>query len=571
MSITIGMIDSRVRKLAEDLAGEFELRLKIPAAGNSEVETKRRSTAFVYLCVKTVLDLADEEALDCLTEGGNDFGVDAIHVGDEEDGEFVVTLFQGKYAHKMEKAGKSNFEQGAVEKAIQAIRYLFDPDAIITTNPNLTKRLEEIRSLVRDGHIPRVNFVLCNNGLRWNDVTQKIIDCAAFPGDQVAWQYINHDEIVHLLQAAKPVNDILRLTGKATVEDFDYSRVLVGKIPVQEVAALFNRHGDLLLERNVRRFLGMQANRVNQGISETLKTEAERGNFYFYNNGLTFLCQKFTYNALQNDNYQVHVEGLQVINGGQTCKTIQSTLAQLAGAQPGMEKAFVLVRLYQLPSDSNDLVRSITYATNSQNPVDLRDLRSNDPRQKSLEAAIRDLGFAYHRYRSDSSLKPTDISSATAAEAVLSVWRNCPHKGKFHGREHFGKLYDVIFRDDLNAAQVVIATLLFRSAENKRRRPPAGSPDFIAYASCFLAMLMGRYLLSDLGIELPQLDHRKFAEAKGKLEENEDAYHERAIQAIDAALTRLYAEQVSLQRLAATFRRGDLIELLAEAPAPVQA
>lgn len=567
MSINIGIIDSRVRKLAEELAGEFEAHLKIPATGNDEVEIKRRSTAFVYLCVKTVLDLSDEEALDCLTEGGNDFGVDAIHIGDVEDGEFVVTLFQGKYAHKMEKAGKSNFEQGSVEKAIQAIRYLFDPDATITTNNNLTKQLEEIRSFVRDGHIPRVNFVLCNNGLKWNDISQQLIDRAAFPGDQVAWQYINHDEIVRLMQATKPVNDVLRLTGKAIVEDFDYSRVLVGKIPVQEVAALFTRHGDLLLERNVRRFLGMQGNRVNQAIAETLTTEAERGNFYFYNNGLTFLCQKFTYNALQADNYQVHVEGLQVINGGQTCKTIQSTLAQLAGAQPGLEKAFVLVRLYQLPSDSNDLVRSITYATNSQNPVDLRDLRSNDPRQKSLEAGIRDLGFVYHRYRSESSIKTSDISSTTAAEAVLSVWRDRPHQAKFHGREHFGKLYDVIFTDDLNAAQVVIATLLFRIAENKRRRPPAGAPDFLAYASCFLAMLMGRYLLSDLGITLAQLDHRKFAEAKNKLEENEDAYHQRAVEAIDAALSRLYADQVSLQRLAATFRRGDLIELLAEPPA----
>lgn len=564
MSINVGMIDSRVRKLAEDLAGEFNTRLNIRGD-----DVKARSAAFVFLVVKTFLDLPDEEAIECLTEGGNDFGVDAVHIGDVEDGEFLVTLFQGKY--KQDLAGDSNFPQTGVEKSIQAIRYLFDPDAVITTNPNLTKLLEEIRSLVRDGQIPQVRTVLCNNGLRWNEISQQLIERAGFPEDQVAWQHINHDEIVRLLQATKPVDDVLRLTGKATVEDFDYSRVLVGKMPVQEIAALFTRNGDRLLERNVRRFLGMQGNRVNQGIAQTLTTETERGNFYFYNNGITLLCKKFTYNALQSDNYQVHVEGLQVINGGQTCKTIQSTLAQLAGAQPGLEKAFVLVRLYQLPSDSNDLVRSITYATNSQNPVDLRDLRSNDPRQKSLEAAIRDHGFTYHRYRSDSSLRPSDISSATAAEAVLSVWRGRPHQGKFHGREHFGKLYDVIFTNDLNAAQVVIATLLFRSAENKRRRPPEGSPDFIAYASCFLAMLMGRYLLSDLGITLAQLDHRKFAEAKGRLEENEDTYHQRAVQAVDVALTRLYAEQVSLQRLAATFRRGDLIELLAEVPVPVQA
>lgn len=564
MSINIGIIDQRVRKLAEDLAEEFELRLNIPAEGHEKVDTKRRSTAFVYLCVVTLLDLGDEEALDCMTEGGNDFGIDAIHISDVEDGEFTVTLFQGKYTHKMEKAGKSNFEQGAVEKAIQAVRYLFDPDAKLTTNPNLTRRLEEIRSLVRDGHIPRVRTVLCNNGLRWNDISQQLIEQTGFPEDQVSWQYLNHDNLVHLMQATKPVDDILRLTGKAIVEDFDYSRVLVGKIPIQEIAALFNRHGDLLLERNVRRFLGLQGNRVNQAISHTLTEETERGNFYFYNNGLTFLCKKFTYNALQNDNYQVQAEGLQVINGGQTCKTIQSTLAQLAGAQSEMEKAFVLVRLYQLPSDSDDLVRSITYATNSQNPVDLRDLRSNDHKQKNIEAAIKDLGYTYHRFRSDSTLKSTDISSAVAAEAVLSVWRQRPHQGKFQGREHFGKLYDVIFSDDLNATQLVIATLLFRLAENKRRRPADDAPDFIAYASCFIAMLMGRYLLSDLDISLGKLDHRKFAEAKEKIQTDGEDYHKRAIEAIEAALGRLYAEEISLQRLAATFRRGDLIEYLKE-------
>lgn len=560
MSINVGIIDQRVGKLAEDFASDFDSRLNIR---NDSV--KQRSAAFVFLVAKTVLDLPDEEVLDCLTEGGNDFGVDALHVGDVEDGGFVVSLFQGKY--KQDLSGSANFPQGGIEKLVQAIRYLFDPDATITTNPNLTRRLEEVRSLVRDGHIPRARLVACNSGLAWNEVSQQIIDHAGFPADQVSWQHVNHDHLVHLMQAPKQVNEVLRLAGKAIVEDFDYSRVLVGKAPVQELASLFNRKGDLLLERNVRRFLGLQGNRVNQAIEHTLNTENERANFYFYNNGITLVCHKFAYNALQSDNYQVQIEGLQVINGGQTCKTIQHALAAMAGAQPGMEKAFVLVRLYQLPSDSDELVRSITYATNSQNPVDLRDLRSNDARQKSLEMAIRELGFTYHRHRSEASLRPTDISSATAAEAVLSIWRGRPHQGKFQGREHFGKLYEMIFSQDLNATQVVIATLLYRCAENKRRRPVAGTPDFVAYASCFLAMLMGRYLLADLGITLPQLDHTKFRDATAILERNEDAYHTRAVAAVDAALKRLYCEQViSLQRLAATFRRGDLIELLRAEP-----
>ena len=214
------------------------------------------------------------------------------------------------------------------------------------------------------------------------DAVQQIIDGAGLPGDQVIWEHINHDSLVQLMQATKQVDDTLRLSGKAIVEDLDYCRVLLGKIPVREIEVLFNRHGDLLLERNVRRFLGLQGNRVNQGIDHTLRTEAERENFYFYNNGITLLCRKFTYNALQGENFQVRAEGIQIINGGQTCKTIQATLAALAGADVNLEKAFVLVRLYELPSDSADLVRSITYATNSQNPVDLRDLRSKRRKTK---------------------------------------------------------------------------------------------------------------------------------------------------------------------------------------------
>ena len=274
---------------------------------------------------------------------------------------------------------------------------------------------------------------------------------------------------------------------------------------------------------------------------------------------------KFSWPFRRFENFQVRVEGLQIINGGQTCKTIQTTLASLAGAGEGLDNAFVLVRLYQLPSDSADLVRSITYATNSQNPVDLRDLRSNDPRQKSLETAIRDLGFNYRRHRGDASFKNTDISSATAAEAVLSVWRERPHQAKFYGREHFGKLYDLIFRADLNAAQTVIATLLFRFAENKRRRPPADAPPLIAYSSSLLAMLMGRYLLADLGISLADLNHLRFAAAKSLLDENGERYFARALNAVDAAVKRLYGgREVSWQRLAATFRRGDILEELAK-------
>ena len=561
MNIHIGIIDQQVRGIADKNADLIKAAIGKPNAA----ETDLRSAAFLLLCVRTLLDLSDDEALECFTEGGGDFGVDAIEISEPQDGEFTATLFQAKY--KADLSGTSNFPENAVGKVIDAVRYLFDPASTLQLNPRLSARVEEIRSLIADSVFPRVRVVLCNNGLRWSEAGQKLIEQAGF-SDRVSVEHVNHDTLVDILQAAKKVSDTLQFGGKAIVEDFNFIRLFIGRMPVTEIAALLHRHGDALLDRNVRRYLGLHGNRVNEGIRETLRSDKERANFYFYNNGITLTCTRFDYNSLQGGDFKVRVEDLQIINGGQTCKTIETTLEDLR-RQPNlfperMDDAQVLVRLYQLPADSEDLASNITYATNSQNPVDLRDLRSNDSRQKSIEAGVQQLGFSYRRKRVAGPTKSEDITAPTAAEAVLAVWLDRPHHAKFRSREHFGKLYETIFAERLNASQLVCAVLLLRIAENKRKRPPTGSPNFLAYGSYFLAMLMGRYLLRDLGVALAGLDHRTFSQAKKLIEDRGEQYFTEAVKEVEGALGKLYGGQsVTLQRLSATFRRGDLITELA--------
>ena len=560
MNLNAAIIDQRLNSVCDAIRDRAREDLKIAD------EERLKSLAFVHLCVMTMLDLSDEEAFDCLVEGGQDFGVDAIHISEEHDGEFTVSLFQGKYSRKLESA--SNFPENGIKALINAIRHLFDPSSKLeNVRERLRIKVEAARSMIRDGYIPQVRAIACNNGLPWNEAAEQTILQEGF-GDQVTWEHVNHDRLVMIFQRAKPVNDALQLVGEAIIEDLNYSRVLVGRISVAEVAALIERHGERLLERNIRRYLGLQGNRVNEAIRDTL-CSAEKSNFYFYNNGITLTCDKFTYNALQSENYQVRVENLQIINGGQTCITIFKTLKETlygyfpldAGYFP--HDAYVLIRLYQLPSDNEDLVRKITFATNSQNPVDLRDLRANDERQKRLETDISQLGFSYRRKRTDTSLKSKDITSGVVAEAILSVWRRRPHQAKFLAREHFGKLYDIIFSNDLNGAQAIIATLIYRIAENKRKRPPEGAPQFISYASCFISMQMGKYLLEDLGSNIAGLTHQSYETARLLVERKGDEYFNQAVSDVEKALKMLYGDSdVSLQQLSATFRRGDLIEKL---------
>ena len=191
MNINASIIDQRLAGIHD------EIRERAADELNMTQEGKLKSLAFVHLCVKTVLDLDEPEAFDCLTEGGGDFGVDAMHISEEIDEEFVVTLFQGKYHQNLE--ARSTFEENGIKALVNAIRHLFDPSARLEhINDRLKTKVEEARSLIRDGYIPRVRAIACYNGLKWNAAAQEAIDHADF-GNQVTWEYVNHDVLIGIM------------------------------------------------------------------------------------------------------------------------------------------------------------------------------------------------------------------------------------------------------------------------------------------------------------------------------------------------------------------------------------
>jgi hypothetical protein len=175
------------------------------------------------------------------------------------------------------------------------------------------------------------------------------------------------------------------------------------------------------------------------------------------------VCHKINYNALDTQNWVVNADGLQVINGGQTCKTIQHTINEHPEAD--FSKSFVLVRLYEL-SDSVEnnqtLIDEVTLATNSHNPVDLSDLRSNDTIQRTLDTDIELLGYNYRRKKDAVNVSESVIPLSVAAQAVYAIWRQKPHVAKFKRKELFGGLYHEVFKPVPNTAQVVIAVLIYR-------------------------------------------------------------------------------------------------------------
>ena len=548
MDIAKQIVDQRVNKIIEENTHFFE----------ETDREKKRSKAFLLLGVSAYLDIDIEEAEQYITDGGNDGGFDAAYIVEAQDSQLNVVLFQSKYSRKLD--GDSNFPANAVEKAVNTVKNIFDPSASIVLNEKSREKVEEIRSFILDGYIPYVTFVMLNNGLIWNQDAQNHIDNAFGQQKQVQFEHFNHKDIIQYINRGNPIDTQMTLFGKAIQEDFNYKRVIVGKVSVAEIYHLIEEFGDALFEKNIRRYLGRNA--VNEGIINTLNDQQDRANFFFFNNGITMICDQFGYNGLQNQDWIVKMKRLQIINGGQTCKTIYQVMKDHPNED--FSQVYVLVRLYEV-SDDEDIIRAITYATNSQNPVDFRDLKSNDDCQKLLERGAADLGYSYKRKR-DNSLSTNAIPSTVAAEAVFAVWRGRPHLAKYKRNEFFDKYYGEIFID-LNAAQMIIAVVIFRFCDNYRKR--AASDANIAsqrpYSQHFLAYMLGMQLLNQCCIsDLNELTHTNFESVMNCLENSKEEMYKKAEKALVSFLQRYFEGkelyEIDGRTMAAAFRRFDIIE-----------
>ncbi len=73
-------------------------------------------------------------------------------------------------------------------------------------------------------------------------------------------------------------------------------------------------------------------------------------------------------------------------------------------------------------------------------------------------------------------------------------------------------------------------------------------------------------ILKEMDIALNRLDHRNFEQARKLVEQKSDSYLSLAEKRIGEALGPLFSQRErTLQRLSATFRRADLVDMLLDA------
>jgi hypothetical protein len=130
-------------------------------------------------------------------------------------------------------------------------------------------------------------------------------------------------------------------------------------------------------EDNVRLYL-KQRSKINRSIKKTALSE-ENHRFFYFNNGITITCDKFTYQKTRRSPI-IELENIQVVNGSQTIHALYEAFLEDSSKFKYIE---LLCRIYE--TQNQILSTNIAEYTNSQNPVNSRDIRSIDLVQQKLD------------------------------------------------------------------------------------------------------------------------------------------------------------------------------------------
>jgi hypothetical protein len=247
----------------------------------------------------------------------------------------------------------------------------------------------------------------------------------------------SHKSLVGIMEG-QPIKADLILSNWGKVEEPYFA--IYGTINGSDIANIWAENRGKLFSENIRDFIGFRE--VNEDIVETIQNEPE--NFYFYNNGITALCQTINKKPLggSDRNSGIFVaEDFKIVNGAQTVGTL-GNIFEKNPERVGETKVFI--KVISLEGCPEGFGLNVTKKTNTQNKVDKRDFVSLDPEQERIKIELALESINYHYKRSDSMPK-NDNSNYNVEEVITSIACSLPNvDNSVLAKREVGKLWEDI-------------------------------------------------------------------------------------------------------------------------------
>ena len=306
------------------------------------------------------------------TDGTGDGGIDFIYTDDE-----VMYLIQGKSSENLTIEDISN-----VFYKIKNTVENFENESYA----QYSKKLKSIYKNAYDGldNDKNIEFVLFTNTKLNESILKKIDELknkkefSSFDITIYDKEDINRHEVISYSDRDLVEEDAIKIFlnngNKNDMLAYGENGIIVN-VKATSIKSLYEKHSENgLFSYNLREHVADKS--VDEGIEQTIKNDKD--NFWFYNNGITIGCEDF-----RKDGDKIKLYNFSIINGAQT--TTKLGKSKLIDGKHDFSLVCKSVKSDLISEETKNFISKISEASNSQKPIKLRDLKSNDLQQLKLE------------------------------------------------------------------------------------------------------------------------------------------------------------------------------------------
>lgn len=422
--------------------------------------------AFPHWYFERIEGFTRQDADEIITDGFDDEKIDAIDIS--EDGT-TVRFFQ----FKNPQSRGAGIEDAAVDGILTTIDLIFHPRK---KKIGLEEIFDEIRSAIRTSY--QIIFITSGKGLapkqvdrveaklkHWNGPTRN-----AFTYDVVALESLL-DKVY--LKNIPTVNSNIewKLDTPPYQTRINDHKSLVCHLDGQSLAKAYASFGEKLMQQNIRNGEGVTP--ANKDIYATASS-GDSENFYFYNNGVTIICDSWDYDQ---PSWRLSVTRPQIVNGGQTVRQINA--AHVDGRLK--KNVRVLLRVISI-GDNKEFAGNVAVNLNNQTVVRPSFLKSNHPFFIQMQHSLLPLGWYFERKQGDwtnlSDAERADLLSKIKTEShVLQMQTGC-------------QAYCAVFLQDIDLAKRN-PKLIFLPKRNGGRFEDIATAEFTAQKLILACRILG--------------------------------------------------------------------------------
>ena len=474
--------------------------------------------AFALFVLRDLMGLEEGVWRDALDAGGpRDCGVDAFWSDDD-----YIHILQSKFY-----SPKNQVKETDIENLYNTLLYLEN-----SSEPLLKGRCKkfilekgvEYRDLIEEGKEVHLFFITSST---LSQAAKVKLELLRRKNPKIKFELWDIDEIYNQYSINQTPKKPEVMFSLVEGEHFTSKGVsgsnapyVVASLKGLDLFKAYKEYKGAIFVQNLRYYLG-KGGKINKEIRATIESNKERKNFWYYNNGLTIICDDF---EIKNKN--LIVKNLQIVNGGQTTKSIYETLLSIK--EKDAEDLKVIARIIKT-TETDGLIDRIRDFNNRQNPTKPRDFIAHDKKQRELQTEFKGLNYFYEIGRGERNeesflrdikrKKLIVVDNLTVAQAHYS-FMGFPAEAKSSkgalldpNQSHFGK----IFTNGIMAQELLFSYLCYLKAkeeyiEFKTKKKELGEEDqFLVHGTTHIVSIMGLIARDVFNLDLIFQSPEKFS------------------------------------------------------------